>query len=424
MENWKLETLAVQAGYTPENGGARIVPITQSTTYKYDDVQSVADLFDLKASGFFYTRLANPTVDAFEKKIAAMEGGVAAVATSSGQTANALALMNIARTGDHVVAVSSLYGGTVSLFTNTLKKTGILFTMISPEATEAEIQAAIQPNTKAIFAETLANPALIVLDIEKFAKVAHANGLPLVVDNTFPTPFLCNPFQWGADIVTHSTTKYIDGHATSVGGIVVEKGGFDWTNGKYPEFTEPDESYHGLIYTKDFAAAPYSTKLRVQWIRDMGTPMMPFNGFLSMLGCETLHVRMERHCQNALAMAEFLEKHQKVAWVNYPGLKSSNQYELAQKYMPKGASGVMCFGVKGGVKAGERVMNSLKLAAICVHVADLRTCVLHPASMTHRQLSEQELIAAGVSPDLVRLSVGLEHIDDLKADFDQALANA
>ena len=299
MENWKLETLAVQAGYTPENGGARIVPITQSTTYKYDDVQSVADLFDLKASGFFYTRLANPTVDAFEKKIAAMEGGVAAVATSSGQTANALALMNIARTGDHVVAVSSLYGGTVSLFTNTLKKTGILFTMISPEATEAEIQAAIQPNTKAIFAETLANPALIVLDIEKFAKVAHANGLPLVVDNTFPTPFLCNPFQWGADIVTHSTTKYIDGHATSVGGIVVEKGGFDWTNGKYPEFTEPDESYHGLIYTKDFAAAPYSTKLRVQWIRDMGTPMMPFNGFLSMLGCETLHVRMERHCQNA-----------------------------------------------------------------------------------------------------------------------------
>ena len=424
MENWKLETIAVQAGYTPENGGARIVPITQSTTYKYNDVQSVADLFDLKAAGFFYTRLANPTVDAFEKKIAAMEGGVAAVATSSGQTANALALMNIARTGDHVVAVSSLYGGTVSLFTNTLKKTGILFTMISPEATEEEIQAAIQPNTKAIFAETLANPALIVLDIEKFAKAAHANGLPLVVDNTFPTPFLCNPFKWGADIVTHSTTKYIDGHATSVGGIVVEKGGFDWTNGKFPEFTEPDKSYHGLVYTKDFAAAPFSTKLRVQWIRDMGTPMMPFNGFLSMLGCETLHVRMERHCQNALAMAEFLEKHPKVAWVNYPGLKSSNQYELAQKYRPKGASGVMCFGVKGGKDAGERVMNSLKLAAICVHVADLRTCVLHPASMTHRQLSEEELVAAGVSPDLVRLSVGLEHIDDLKADFDQALANA
>ena len=424
MENWKLETIAVQAGYTPENGGARIVPITQSTTYKYNDVQSVADLFDLKAAGFFYTRLANPTVDAFEKKIAAMEGGVAAVATSSGQTANALALMNIARTGDHVVAVSSLYGGTVSLFTNTLKKTGILFTMISPEATEEEIQAAIQPNTKAIFAETLANPALIVLDIEKFAKAAHANGLPLIVDNTFPTPFLCNPFKWGADIITHSTTKYIDGHATSVGGIVVEKGGFDWTNGKFPEFTEPDKSYHGLVYTKDFAAAPFSTKLRVQWIRDMGTPMMPFNGFLSMLGCETLHVRMERHCQNALAMAEFLEKHPKVAWVNYPGLKSSNQYELAQKYLPKGASGVMCFGVKGGKDAGERVMNSLKLAAICVHVADLRTCVLHPASMTHRQLSEEELVAAGVSPDLVRLSIGLEHIDDLKADFDQALANA
>ena len=424
MKNWKPETIAVQAGYTPENGGARVVPITQSTTYKYDDVQSVADLFDLKASGFFYTRLANPTVDAFEKKIAAMEGGVAAVATSSGQTANALALMNIARTGDHVVAVSSLYGGTVSLFTNTLKKTGITFTMISPNSTEEEIQAAIQPNTKAVFAETLANPALVVLDIEKFAKVAHANGLPLIVDNTFPTPYLCNPFQWGCDIVTHSTTKYIDGHATSVGGIVVEKGGFDWTNGKFPEFTEPDESYHGLIYTKDFAAAPYSTKLRVQWIRDMGTPMMPFNAFLSMMGCETLHVRMDRHCENALALAEFLENHPKVAWVNYPGLKSNDQYDLAQKYMPKGASGVMCFGVKGGKDAGERVMNSLKLAAICVHVADLRTCVLHPASMTHRQLSEQELIAAGVSPDLVRLSVGLEHIDDLKADFDQALANA
>lgn len=424
MKNWKLETIAVQAGYTPEDGAARIVPITQSTTYKYDDVQSVADLFDLKKAGFFYTRLANPTVNAFEKKIAALEGGVDAVATSSGQTANALALMNIARAGDHVVAVSSLYGGTVSLFTNTLKKTGISFTMISPESSAEEIQAAIKPNTKAVFAEMLANPALIVLDIEKFAKVAHANGIPLVVDNTFPTPFLCRPFEWGCDIVTHSTTKYIDGHATSVGGIVVEKGGFDWTNGKFPEFTEPDESYHGLIYTKNFAATPYSTKLRVQWIRDLGTPMMPFNAFLSMLGCETLHVRMERHCQNALAMAEFLEKHPKVAWVNYPGLKSNSQHELAQKYLPKGCSGVMCFGVKGGVKAGERVMNSLKLAAICVHVADLRTCVLHPASMTHRQLSEQELIAAGVSPDLVRLSVGLENIEDLKADFDQALANA
>ena len=417
----KLETLAVQAGYTPENGGPRVAPIAQSTTYKYDDAQSVADLFDLKRPGFFYTRLANPTVDCFEKKIAALEGGVAAVATSSGQNANTLAIMNIARSGDHIVAISSLYGGTVSLFSNTLKKMGVEFTFVLPDAPIGELEAAIRPNTKAIFAEVLANPALIVLDIEKMAQAAHRHGLPLIVDNTFPTPFLCRPFEFGADIVTHSTTKYIDGHATSVGGIVVEKGGFDWSNGRFPEFINPDESYHGLVYTKNFPEAPYSVKLRVQWIRDIGTPMMPFNAFLSMIGVETLHVRMERHCQNALALAEFLEQHPKVAWVNYPGLKSSPQYAMAQKYMPRGASGVLCFGVKGGKEAGEKVMNSLKIAAIVVHVADIRTGVLHPASMTHRQLSEQELIAAGVSPDLIRVSVGIEHIDDLKADFDQAL---
>lgn len=420
--NWKPETIAVQAGYTPENGGPRVLPIVQSTTYKYNDAQSVADLFDLKKPGFFYTRLANPTVDCFEKKIAALEGGVAAVATSSGQNANALAIMNIASAGDHIVAVSSLYGGTVSLFSNTLKKTGLKFTFISPEASESEIEAAIQPNTKAVFAETLANPALIVLDIEKFAKAAHKHGLPLIVDNTFPTPFLCNPFKFGADIVTHSTTKYIDGHATSVGGIVVEKGDFNWKNGKFPEFTEPDVSYHGVIYTREFKDCPYSVKMRAQWIRDLGTPMMPFNAFLSMMGAETLHVRMERHCQNAQALAEYLEKHPKVGWVNYPGLKSSSQQTLVKKYLPKGCSGVLCFGVKGGAKAGETVMNSLKIAAIAVHVADLRTCVLHPASMTHRQLSEKEQIAAGVSPDLIRVSVGIEHIDDLKADFEQALA--
>ncbi len=418
---WKLETLAVQAGYTPENGAPRVTPIAQSTTYKYDDAQSVADLFDLKRPGFFYTRLANPTVDCFEKKIAALEGGVAAVATSSGQSANALALLNIARSGDHVVAISSLYGGTVSLFTNTFKKMGIEFTFVLPTASPEEIAGAIRPNTKAVFAEVLANPALVVPDIEKIAAAAHENGLPLVVDNTFPTPFLCRPFEFGADIITHSTTKYIDGHATSIGGIVVEKGGFDWGNGKFPELVERDESYHGTVYMRDFPASPYSTKLRVQWIRDIGNPMMPFNAFLSMLGCETLHVRMERHCQNALEMARFLESHPKVGWVNYPGLESSSQHALAKKYLPKGCSGVLCFGVKGGSKAGEKVMNSLKLAAIAVHVADLRTCVLHPASMTHRQLNEQELIAAGVSPDLIRLSVGLEHIDDLKADFDQAL---
>ena len=422
--DFRLETLAVQAGYTPKNGEPRILPIAQSTTYKYDDAQSVADLFDLKAPGFFYTRLANPTVDALEKKLAALEGGVACVCVSAGQTANALSLMNIARAGDHIVAVSSLYGGTVSLFSNTLKKCGIEFTFVLPTATPDEIQAAIRPNTKAVFAETLANPALVVLDIAKMAEVAHKNGLPLVVDNTFPTPFLCRPFEWGADIVTHATTKYLDGHATSVGGAIIEKGGFDWANGKFPELCTPDKSYHGIVYTQQFPQFPYSAKMRAQWIRDMGCPMMPFNAFLTMLGCETLHVRMERHCDNALALAKFLEAHPKVAWVNYPGLESSPEHAMAQKYLPRGASGVLCFGVKGGKAAGEQVMNHLKLAAIVVHVADVRTSVLHPASMTHRQLSEAELVAAGVSPDLIRVSVGIENIEDIKADFDQALSFA
>ena len=422
-KNWKIETLAVQGGYEPGNGDPRIVPITQSTTFKYDDAQCVADLFDLNAPGFFYTRLANPTVDAFERKVAAMEKGVAAVALSSGQAANAFALMNIARCGDHVLAGSTLYGGTVSLFTNTLKKNGITITTVLPTATEEEIEAAMRPNTKAIFLESLANPALVVADFELYAKVAHRHGVPLVVDNTFPTPVLCNPFDFGADIVTHSTTKYMDGHATSVGGIVVEKGDFNWSNGNFPEFTDPDESYHGLIYTRDFAASPFSVKLRVQLVRDYGMPMMPFNAFLTNLGLETLHLRMERHCSNALALAKFLKNHPKVSWVNYPGLEDNPQYPMVQKYL-KGASGVLCFGVKGGSAAGERVMNALKIAAIVVHVADVRTCVLHPASMTHRQLTDEELVAAGVSPDLIRLSVGIENIDDLIADFDQALALA
>lgn len=421
MTDFRFETRAVQSGYTPENGAPRICPIAQSTTYKYDDAQSVADLFDLKTSGFFYTRLANPTVDALEQKLAALEGGVGCICTSSGQTANALAIMNVASAGDHIITISSLYGGTVSLFSNTLKKCGIEFTFILPTATPEELQAAVRPNTKAIFAEVLANPALIVLDIEKVAKVAHANDIPLIVDNTFPTPYLCNPFQWGADIVTHSTTKYLDGHATSVGGAIIEKGGFNWANGKFPGFSEPDKSYHGLIYVKNFPAAPFTTKCKVQWIRDWGCPMMPFNAFITMLGCETLHLRMERHCQNALAMAQWLEQHPMVSWVNYPGLPSSPEYANAQKYLPKGASGVICFGVKGGKAAGEKVMNSLKLAAIVVHVADIRTSVLHPASMTHRQLSDAELAAAGVSPDLIRLSVGIENIEDIKEDFDQAL---
>lgn len=420
-KNWQIETKAVQCGYEPGNGDPRVLPLYQSTTYKYDDAQSVADLFDLKREGFFYTRLANPTVDAFERKMAALEGGVAAVAVGAGQAASMLSVMNLAVSGDHVVAVSSLYGGTVSLFTNTLKKCGIEVSFISPEADSAAIAAAIRPNTKALFAETLANPALIVLDIERFAEAAHAAGIPLIVDNTFPTPCLCRPFEFGADFVTHSTTKYTDGHAQAVGGIIIEKGGFDWNNGRFPEFVNPDPAYHGLVYTEAFPAAPYSVKLRAQWIRDIGAGMAPFNAYLSNLGVETLALRMERHSSNALALAEFLESHPKVSWVNYPGLKSSSQHELAKKYLPRGCSGVLCFGVKGGKAAGEIVMNSLKLAAIVVHVADTRTGVLHPASMTHRQLTDAELEAAGVSPDMIRVSVGIENIDDIKADFDQAL---
>jgi len=421
-KNWKIETLAVQAGYEPGNGDPRVVPIAQSTTYKYDDAQSVADLFDLKREGFFYTRLANPTVDAFEKKIAALEGGVAAVAVNSGQSANAFALLNLAGADDHILASAGLYGGTVSLFTNTLKRCGLEITYISTKATRAEIDAAIRPNTKAIFVESLGNPSLIVPDFKVFAAAAHAQGIPLVVDNTFPTPVLCRPFDFGADIVTHSTTKYIDGHATSVGGIVVEKGDFDWAaSGKFPGFTEPDTSYHGLIYVKDFAAMPFSVKLRAQLVRDYGVPMMPMNAFLSMVGCETLALRMERHSSNALKLAEHLRNHPKVGWVRYPGLKDDPEYATAHRYL-KACSGVLTFGVKGGAKAGEWVMNHLKLAAIVVHVADVRTGVLHPASMTHRQLSEAEQIAAGVSPDLIRVSVGIENIDDIIADFDQALS--
>ena len=423
-KNWQIETKAVQCGYEPGNGDPRVLPLYQSTTYKYDDAQSVADLFDLKREGFFYTRLANPTVDAFERQMAALEGGVAAVAVGAGQAASMLSVMNLAVSGDHVVAVSSLYGGTVSLFTNTLKKCGMEVSFISPEADSAAIAAAIRPNTKALFAETLANPALIVLDIERFAEAAHAAGIPLIVDNTFPTPCLCRPFEFGADFVTHSTTKYTDGHAQAVGGIIIEKGGFDWNNGRFPEFVNPDPAYHGLVYTEAFPAAPYSVKLRAQWIRDIGAGMAPFNAYLSNLGVETLALRMERHSSNALALAEFLENHPKVSWVNYPGLKSSSQHELAKKYLPRGCSGVLCFGVKGGKAAGEIVMNSLKLAAIVVHVADTRTGVLHPASMTHRQLTDAELEAAGVSPDMIRVSVGIENIDDIKADFDQALNRA
>ncbi|MDD2480295.1 MAG: O-acetylhomoserine aminocarboxypropyltransferase/cysteine synthase [Victivallaceae bacterium] len=420
-EAWKIETRAVQCGYEPGNGDPRVMPITQSTTYKYDSAQEVADLFDLKAPGFFYSRLANPTVEAFEKKIAALEGGVAAVGTSSGQTANALAILNICTCGDHFVAVSSLYGGSVSLFTNTMKKMGISVSYVNPDATAEEITKAFRPNTKALFAEALANPALIVLDFDKFSQIAKKFEVPFIVDNTFPSPVLCRPLELGADIVTHSATKFLDGHATSVGGVIVEGGKFNWKNGKFKEFTEPDESYHGIVYSEAFPACPFSVKARVQWLRDFGCIMAPMNAWLTNLGLETLHIRLERHSSNALALAKFLKIHPKVAWVNYPGLKESPYYELAQKYMPKGAGGVLTFGVKGGRKEGETVMNNLKLAAIVVHVCDVRTGVLHPASMTHRQLNEAEQAAAGVTPDLVRVSVGIENIDDICQDFDQAL---
>jgi len=420
-KNWKHATLAVQGGYEAKDGEPRVAPIVQSTTYRYDTTQSVADLFDLKRDGFFYSRLANPTVDVMEKKIAALEGGVAAVALSSGQTANTLAILNIAKAGDHVVASAALYGGTVNLFAVTLPKMGIKVSMISADATEEEIAREVRPNTRAIFAETIANPALTVLDFEKFSRVAKRFDLPFIVDNTFPTPVLCNPFEFGANIVTHSTTKYLDGHATSVGGVVVEGGNYNWANGKYPELSEPDPSYHGLVYTEAFPAAPYSVKMRVQLVRDLGCIQSPMNAWLTNLGMETLALRMEKHSSNALAMAEFLQKHPKVAWVSYPMLPGDSQYETPKKYL-RGGSGVLSFGVKGGKEAAAKLLDSLKLAALVVHVADVRTCVLHPASMTHRQLSDEQLIAAGVKPELVRLSVGIEDIEDLKADFEQALA--
>jgi len=421
MKKWKIETRAVQSGYTPKDGESRTLPIVQSTTYKYDNAQSVADLFDLKRDGYFYSRLANPTVAAFEQKIAELEGGAAAVAVSSGQTANYLAIMNLVTGPCHVLSVSSLYGGTVSLLTNTLKKMGVAVDFVTPDQPISAVRKAIRPDTVAVFAESLANPALVVCDFERYAKAAHEKNIPFIVDNTFPTPFFCRPFEFGADIVTHSATKYIDGHACSLGGVIIEKGGFDWAKSKrFPEFTKPDKSYHGLVYTKAFPKTAFSVKLRVQWVRDLGCIMMPFNAFLLNMGLETLHVRMERHTENAMKLAKFFEKHPMVSWVNYPGLPSCAEYRRAKKYL-SGCSGVLCFGVKGGKAAGEKVMNALKLAAIVVHVADVRTCVLHPASMTHRQLSEKELVAAGVSPDLIRVSAGIENIDDIIADFKQAL---
>ena len=418
--SYKLETNTIQAGWSPKNGEPRVTPIVQSTTYAYESAQAVADLFDLKAAGHMYSRISNPTCDTLEQKIATLEGGVGALATSAGQAASTIAVANICTAGDHFIAAGSLYGGTVALFTNTFKKMGIEVSYVDAEAPLSELEKAIKPNTKAIFAETIANPALDILDFDKFSSLAKKAGVPFIVDNTFATPFLCRPFEHGVDIITYSATKYLDGHAVAVGGLIVDKGTFDWTNGKFPEMTEPDPSYHGVVYTRDFGNMAYIIKARVQWIRDLGAYMSPMNAFLINLGMETLHVRMQRHCENATALAQFLEAHPKVAWVNYPGLASHKHHERMKRYC-KGASGVITFGVKGGQKEGEKVMNALKLAKILVHVSDVRTCVLHPASMTHRQLDEAAQKAAGVSAELIRVSVGLEHIDDITADFDQAL---
>jgi len=418
--DWAIETKTIQCGWEPKNGEPRVLPIYQSTTYKYDSVKEVAMLFDLEAPGHMYSRISNPTCEALENKIAALEGGVGALVTSSGQNASTIAIANICSSGDHFIAVGAIYGGTVSLFTNTLKKMGIEVTLVDASLSKEELKAFFRPNTKAVFGETIANPKLDVLDFEKFSALAHEMNVPLIVDNTFATPYLCRPLELGADIVIHSATKYLDGHAISVGGVIVDGGKFNWSNGKFPEFTEPDKSYHGIVYTEKFGTLAYIVKARVQWIRDIGSYLTPMNAFLTNLGTETLHVRMDRHCENALKLASFLQTHPKVGWVNYPALPSHKDYALAQKYL-KGASGVLTFGVKGGREEGEKVMNALKLAAIVVHVADVRTGVLHPASMTHRQLSDEEQLQAGVTPDLVRVTVGLENIDDIIADFDQAL---
>ncbi len=417
------ETLCVQAGWTPKNGEPRVVPIYQSTTFKYDDSDQMARLFDLKDTGYFYTRLQNPTNDAVASKIAALEGGVGAILTSSGQAANFYAVFNICEAGDHIVCSSTIYGGTFNLFGVTLKKLGIECTFIDADAPEEEIDKAFQPNTRCMFGETISNPSINVLDIEKFARIAHKHGVPLIVDNTFATPINCRPFEWGADIVTHSTTKYMDGHATCVGGVVVDSGNFDWMAhaDKFPGLTTPDESYHGLTYAKAFGKMAYITKLTAQLMRDLGSIPSPMNAFLLNLGLETLHLRVPRHCENAQKVAEWLEANPKVKWVHYCGLKSNKYYELAQKYLPNGSCGVIAFGLKGTREDAVKFMDSLKLACIVTHVADARTCVLHPASHTHRQLSDEQLIEAGVAPDLIRLSVGIENVDDIIADLEQAL---
>lgn len=426
MSNYNIETKCVQGGYTPGNGEPRQIPIIQSTTFKYATSEDMGKLFDLEASGYFYTRLQNPTNDSVAAKICEMEGGTAAMLTSSGQAASFYSIFNIASCGDHVVSSSTIYGGTYNLFAVTMKRMGIEFTFVSPDCSDEELEAAFRPNTKAVFGETIANPALTVLDIERFANAAHAHGVPLIIDNTFATPVNCRPFEWGADIVTHSTTKYMDGHGAGVGGCIVDSGKFDWTKypDKFPGLCTPDDSYHGVTYTERFGlGGAYITKATAQLMRDFGSIQSPQNAFLLNLGLESLHLRIKKHCENGLAVAKFLKNDDRIAWVTYPNLEGDKYYDLAKKYLPNGGCGVVSFGVKGGRKAAESFMKNLKLAAIETHVADARSCCLHPASATHRQMNDAELEAAGISADLVRFSCGIESADDLIADIKQALDN-
>lgn len=421
--NYEKETICIQSGWKPKNGEARILPIYQSTTFKYESSEAMGRLFDLEDSGYFYTRLQNPTNDYVAEKICELEGGVAAMLTSSGQAATYYSVFNICEAGDHVVMSATVYGGTFNLLTCTMKKMGIECTVVDPDDDIETLNKAFQPNTKCVFAETIANPALVVLDIEKFAKVAHDHDVPLIIDNTFATPINCNPFKWGADIVTHSTTKYMDGHGMTVGGVIVDSGNFDWMAHaeKFPGLCTPDESYHGIVYAEKFGKGAYITKATAQMMRDLGSIQSPHNAFLLNVGLETLPLRMERHCSNALAVAKFLEANDKVAWVNYPDLESNKYHALQQKYLPNGSCGVISFGLKGGRKAASDMMDKLNLAAIVTHVADARTCVLHPASHTHRQMTDEQLIEAGVAPDLIRLSVGIENVNDIINDLAQAI---
>ena len=424
MKNYKIGTKCLQAGYSPKNGEPRQIPIYQSTTFKYDTSEDMGKLFDLEASGYFYSRLQNPTNDCVAARIAALEGGTAAMLTSSGQAASFYSIFNIASCGDHVVSSSAIYGGTYNLFAVTMKRMGIEFTFVSPDCSDEELEAAFRPNTKAVFGETIANPALSVLDIERFANAAHRHGVPLIVDNTFATPINCRPFEWGADIVTHSTTKYMDGHASGVGGCIVDSGKFDWTKypDKFPGLCTPDESYHGVTYTERFGLeGAFITKATAQLMRDFGSIQSPQNAYLVGLGLESLELRMARHCENAQAVADYVKNHEKIEWVRYCGLEDDKYYELGKKYLPNGSCGVISFGVKGGRKAAEKFMKNLKLASIETHVADSKTCCLHPASATHRQMSDDELLKAGVSPDLIRFSCGIEDKEDIIRDIEQAL---